>query len=410
MPSANPLRVGYVVKRYPVFSETFIVSEILAHEAAGLDVEIFALYPPNDTHFQDIIAQVRAPVHYIPREGIKAADLWTVFEQAGAACPGFWDRLGAAHAADVRDLYQAASLAAMARARGITHLHAHFASVATTVARLAGQLSGLPYTFTAHAKDIFHEDVDPAALRRKLADAAATVTVSDYNLTFLREQFGRDAARVQRIYNGLGLSGFPYRDPGDRPRHIVAVGRLVEKKGFADLVNACAVLAAGGVDFTCEIIGAGALEADLQARIAQHALGGRVVLSGPRPQQEVVAAVQRAAVVPAPCVRGTDGNQDGLPTVLLEAMALGTPVVGTPVTGIPEVVRDGVTGLLVPEHDPPALAAALRRLLDDAALRTQLAGRARRLVETEFDSATNSARLRALFAAIAGRPAHQEAA
>jgi glycosyltransferase involved in cell wall biosynthesis len=392
------MKIGYVLKRYPRYSETFVVNEILAHEAAGLEVEIFALRPPSDTHFQDIISRVRAPVTYLSASGIKAADFWTALGGAAVSSPGLWTALGEAGSEDARDVYQAALLAREARLKGITHLHAHFATASTTVARLAAKFAGIPYTFTAHAKDIFHESVCPEDFRRKLEDAAGVVTVSDYNLRYLRENYGPAAERMRRVYNGLDLQRFTYKAPLHRPSRIVAVGRLVEKKGFADLIGACATLAASGRRFTCEIVGSGELEADLRGRIEQSGAGGIVRLIGPRPQAEVVRLVQEAAAFVAPCVLGEDGNRDGLPTALLEAMALGTPVVSTDVTGIPEVLRDGETGLLVPQRNPAALAGVISRLTRDSTLRIRLADRARRLIETDFNVHANAAHLREIFA------------
>jgi colanic acid/amylovoran biosynthesis glycosyltransferase len=392
------MKIGYVLKRYPRYSETFVVNEILAHEAAGLEVEIFALRPPSDTHFQDIISRVRAPVTYLSASGIKAADFWTALGGAAVSSPGLWTALGEAGSEDARDVYQAALLAREARLKGITHLHAHFATASTTVARLAAKFAGIPYTFTAHAKDIFHESVCPEDFRRKLEDAAGVVTVSDYNLRYLRENYGPAAERMRRVYNGLDLQRFTYKAPLHRPSRIVAVGRLVEKKGFADLIGACATLAASGWRFTCEIVGSGELEADLRGRIEQSGAGGIVRLIGPRPQAEVVRLVQEAAAFVAPCVLEEDGNRDGLPTALLEAMALGTPVVSTDVTGIPEVLRDGETGLLVPQRNPAALAGVISRLTRDSTLRIRLADRARRLIETDFNVHANAAHLREIFA------------
>ena len=386
-----------MVKRYPRYSETFIVNEILAHEAAGVELEIFSLLPPEDGHFQDVISRVRAPVTYLPSKGLKVAEFWSVLEQAGEIFPDGWLSLEAARGEDVRYVYQAVVLAREARLRAISHLHAHFATAATTVARLAARFAGLPYTFTAHAKDIFHESVRPADLRRKLADAAVAVTVSDYNIAYLRESYGPAARHVRRIYNGLDLERFPYRSPRERPLRIVGVGRLVEKKGFVDLIEACAILADEGRRFTCRIVGAGEQEVELRARIAGLGLEDRVELLGPRPQSELVRLVQGAAVLAAPCVVGADGNRDGLPTVLLEAMALGTPCVSTDVTGIPEVIRDRETGLMIPQRDPAALAGSIGRLLEEPDLRVRLADRARRLVEEKFDVNHNAARLREVF-------------
>lgn len=402
MRTETPLRVGYVVKRYPRYSETFIVTEILAHEETGLDIEIFSLYPPVDTHFQDVLARVRAPLTYLPPAEGKFSRFWEALQEAAGHAPGLWSCLESARGEAARTVFQAVLLAGEARRRGIRHLHAHFATEPTSVARLAARFAGLSYSFTAHAKDIFHESVRPEEMERKLADAAFVVTVSDYNVEHLREKYGAAAARVRRIYNGLELERFPYQAPQDRGPGILFVGRLVEKKGLPDLLDACALLSGRGVRFECGIVGGGEVEADLRARIDRLGLGGCVQLLGPRPQGEVIRRIREAAAVAVPCVIGEDGNRDGLPTVLLEAMALGTPCVSTDVTGIPELLRDGETGLLVPQRDPAALAAALERLLSDPSLRVGISSRARAKVENDFDIRRNTALSRALMREAAG--------
>jgi colanic acid/amylovoran biosynthesis glycosyltransferase len=391
-------RVAYVVKRFPRYSETFIVNEILAHEAAGLEIEIFSIRPPNDTHFQDLLSRVRAPVHYLPSEALRAPDLWSAVQRAAEAIPDVWQRLAGAHGNDARDVYQGLLLAREIRIRRISHIHAHFAGLTTSVTRLAALFSGVPFTFTAHAKDIFHEAVSVEDLRRKMTDAAATVTVSDYNVEHLKSVCGSAAERTVRIYNGIDLDRFTFHPPEDRssPLRIVGVGRLVEKKGFADLIRACALLARSR-SVTCEIIGTGELENELRNMIAQHELSSHVRLLGPRPQAEVIEAVRNAAIFAAPCIVGSDGNRDGLPTTLLEAMALGTPCIATDVTAIPEVIRDGVTGILVRQGDVTGLANGLMLLLSVAELRAKLAREARALIEREFNIHANTARLRSLF-------------
>ena len=398
MRSTNPQRVGYVLKMYPRFSETFILNEVLAHEAAELDLEIFSLRPPNDGRFHEALAQVRAPVTYLPSSRPnKVAELWQLLRETKKQAPNFEPMLAEILEEDTRDIYQALLLAREVKSRGLTHLHAHFGSVATTVTRLAARFTGIPYTFTAHAKDIYHESVRPADLQRKLTDAAAVVTVSKYNLAYLKQHYDLPEDNVHCIYNGLDLDQFPYISPDARPPKIVAVGRLVEKKGFTHLIDACKLLADQGRDFQAEIIGAGLLEANLRAQIDQLDVADQVTLIGPRPQGEVRRHVQQAAVFAAPCVIAQDGNRDGLPTVLLEAMALGTPCISTDVTGIPEVLRTGVTGLSVPQRDAEALAEALAFLLDDGALRVQVAMAARWLIETQFDVHHNAAKIRDLF-------------
>jgi glycosyltransferase involved in cell wall biosynthesis len=274
--------------------------------------------------------------------------------------------------------------------------------------RLAAGFLDLPYSFTAHAKDIFCSSVNQDELRRNLGGAAAVVTVSDYNLEHLRRTFGPAAARVRRIYNGLDFDQLGALSHQNGSSLIVGVGRLVEKKGFSDLVKACRVLADRGRAFKCVIIGTGSLQPTLQAQIEATRLGESVTLAGSRPRDEVLCYMRRAAVCAAPCVVGNDGDRDGLPTVLLEAMAVGTPCVATDVTGIPEAIQDGETGFIVPQRDPVALAAAIERLLDDRELRAQIARRARCWVERHFDVRRNAAELRDLF--VSARCAHEETA
>ena len=399
MSSLKDLRVGYVVKRYPRYSETFIVNEILQHEEAGLPIEIFALRPVLETHFQDVLASVRAPVTYISDKIFKAASLWTLINAARRGLPDFWPALDELGAMQTEDLIQAIDLALRARQRGVTHFHAHFGTVAATVTRLAARFTRIPYTLTLHAKDIFHVSVDPTLMRKKLGDAARVITVSDYNQRYLAATYDSAAAKVVRLYNGLNLARFAFTVPSRTPREILAVGRLVEKKGFDVLIDACAILRDRGVAFQCRIVGDGAELANLRTRIAQLNLVAMVRLAGPQPHAQLIGIFRDAAVVAAPCVIGADGDRDGLPTVLLEAMALGVPCISTNVTGIPELVRDGDTGLCVSQRDPAALADALQRLLDDADLRADLAIRARRLIEQDFDICRNAAQLREWFAA-----------
>ncbi|WP_281823259.1 glycosyltransferase family 4 protein [Jannaschia rubra] len=395
-------KIGYVLKRYPRFSETFILTEILAHEAAGLEIEIFALRSVEETHFQDMLGEVRAPVTRVPDSFRTPDALWSLICDARDRLPGGWDALATIEGAAGRDVAQAIVVARACHERGVGHLHAHFGTVSTTVARLAARLAGITYSFTAHAKDIYHDYDEPVELERKLRDAATAVTVSDYNVAFLRDRYGDAAGNVVRLYNGLDLDRFTHAPPSERGTEVLAVGRLIEKKGFDVLIEAMGLLRDRGQKATCRIIGAGEQGPALAAQIAEAGLGDVVWLDGPRPQAEVIAALRDAAVFACPCVVGEDGNRDGLPTVLLEAMALGTPCVATDVTGIPELVRDGETGFCVPERDAPALADAIASLLDDPECGKRLSRSARDLIEREFDIRRNTAQLRDIFAAATG--------
>lgn len=396
-PTTQPLYIGYVLKRYPRFSETFVVNEILAHERAGMKADIFALGPVSETHFQDGISQVRAPVTRLDDKQRNTESLWRLLDVAYKTLPDFATKMTEMRHADVHEFAQAIQLALAICERGIQHLHAHFGTRATTVARLAARLSDIGYSFTAHAKDIYYPYKESTGLNLKLRDAAQTVTVSDYNLSYLKEQYGADADKTVRIYNGIDLRKFPYLSPEKRERHILAVGRLVPKKGFSELVDAVQILKQRGVNFHCTLIGDGALRDTLNEKIQQADVVDCMTLTGQQPQPDIIAAMQSAAMVVAPCVVSEEGDRDGLPTVLLESMALGTPVISTRVAGIPELVMDNETGLCVEPHAPQALADAMQRLLDDVPARLRLSQEARRLIEREYDIDRNTALLRAIF-------------
>ena len=391
-------RIGYVCKRYPRFSETFIVNEILAHEAAGQEIEIFSLRPSDETHFQDSLSRVRAGVTRIKDRPKPTGQVWEAMQSAFTRYPQGVTRLLAEPETTFEDVFQALQLAVHVHDRGITLLHAHFATVATTVARLAAMVAGIPYSFTAHAKDIYFDYEETQDLPRKMADAAQVITVSDFNEAHLARTFGLDSSRLTRIYNGLDLERFGWQPPTDGAADILAVGRLVEKKGFHILVEAMLILEERGLTARCAIIGAGEDEPRLRTQIAACGLEDSVRLTGPIPQRDIIGQMRNAAVLACPCVVSRDGNRDGLPTVLVEAMALGLPVVSTDVVGIPELVRDGDTGLCVAEGDPMALADAIERLLGDTTLRQRLSRSARALIEAEFEINRNAARQREIFA------------
>ena len=386
-------RVGYVVKRYPRFSETFIVNEVLAHESAGLHLNIFALRPSVDTHFQNVISEVKASVKFLHQGTVRSPQFWQACHEAAEQFPELWNTLALARHASVADAHQAVQLAGYVHDKKIGHLHAHFATSAATVARLAARIAGISYSVTMHAKDIFHESVEPADLESKIADAKFIITVSDFNKQYLSETYGH-AEKIHRVYNGLDLKLFGFNPDTNRKRKIITVGRLVPKKGLRYLVDACRILADRGVDFECEIIGTGELGKELRSQIESLSLQSYVELSGPQPQNIVREKIASASVFAAPCIVADDGNRDGLPTVITESLALGTPCVSTDVTGIPEIIKHEETGILVPQHNAEELANQLNRLLDDSSLRQSLAKTARQLIEKEFDIQKNVARIR----------------
>jgi len=393
--------VAYILKMYPRFSETFILNEILELEQQGVEVRIFSLKKPDDGRFHADISRVRARVTYAPESPLLAPraffhahrEVWRWDHARYVRL--LWGVLKRRRMGALKRFLQAGYFAPYIRREGIHHAHAHFATSATSVALSLHRLMGLPYSFTAHAKDIYSDSVRTDVLERKLNAARFAVTVSEYNREHLSALHGGE--RVVRIYNGLDLARFaPRATAPEDPPLVLAVGRLVEKKGLDDLIHACAVLRRADTGFRCVIVGKGSEERKLRSLIARLELEDCVTLAGPMSREELLAVYPRASVFVAPCVVGADGNRDGLPTVLIEAMALGVPVVSTPVTGIPELVDHKRTGLLVPERDPEALASAIQSLLDDPVCARALALAGRGTVEQRFDLSQNVAELRTL--------------
>ncbi len=408
-PSADArsgLRVGYVLKKYPRLSETFILDEILALEAAGAHVSIFSLRLPDDGRFHHELARVAAPVRYLPAFGSSSA--LSAFRTLSELGPGgtfrleralrFVDRLPEGVRTPL--LVQALHLADAARAERVDHLHAHFMTVAAHATYLAHLLTGIPFTVTSHAKDIYRDGVDPGVYSEVAAAARALVTVCGANRSYIREKLlTSPGPRVEVVYNGIPLEDIrPNGAPRD-PRLLLAVGRLVEKKGYHILLQACRLLLDRGIDFRCVIVGDGDQRPRLEADRARLGLEDHVHMGGSVPRAAILERMARARVLVAPCVTGTDGNRDALPTVALEALALGLPVVSTPVGGIPEIFDHEGQGLFVPEGDPVALAAALERLLGDGALWTRLSRSGRERAESRFDRRKNLPRLLELFSA-----------
>lgn len=401
----STLRVGYIVKMFPRLSETFILNEILELERRGVEVTIFSLRKPNEGRFHPQLSDLKAQVHYLDEFDLKRWAVWLGREWSHLEpfAAALWSQiqaaLAASDAARIDLTWQAAWVAAKAQALGLDHLHAHFASLPSTVACFAHRISGIPFTFTAHAKDIFVYDLDEHYLRDKLHTAAAVVTVTEFNRRFLEEQVPTLAkGRVQVIHNGIDLDIFRPKNGVKRdPNLILAVGRLVPKKGFHILLEALAQLAKCGSDFRAVIVGEGS---ELEALVAQRDLLGltaRVEFAGARNRDEVKDLMHRAAVMCLPCTVGPDNNQDALPTVLLEALAAGLPIVSTTVSGIPEIVDSDVDGILVPADDAAELSRQLGRLLGSDELRAQFAKRGRLKAEEKFDIHGSVEKLAGLF-------------
>ncbi len=414
-------RIAYVVKRFPRLSETFIINELAALRRAGIGVEVFSLKPPEPQQQTELLASLDVPVWYLPqRSQLGRLSLeyrnYRQEERSGSSLAHEVEGVAVSPYPGKKPIQamtlqlQAAVLGVLTQSRGFDHLHAHFASDAATVAMLASRQNGLSFSFTAHAKDIYHSYSDPEQdrvfLRRKLLEARFVVTVSDYNRRYLLE-LSQGRAEVHRIYNGVDLQRLSPPAAPRKQRLIVAVGRLVEKKGFRYLVEACGRLARQGQPFECVLIGEGPERAALEKAIAAYGIEDRVRLLGALPQQAVLQWIRRATVFVLPCVISQSGDRDGLPTVLLESLALATPAVSTPVAGIPEIIEEGVSGWLTPPGNGHALAETLREILSMPEEARRIVGeRARQRAERLFDLHRNVTQLAELFASLAGMEDH----
>ncbi len=394
-------RLAYVLKRFPRISETFVAAELIELERLGEDITVFAVSRPREAFTHGFLGELRAEVRYLPHRPIRQplrvarAVARTILRDRGRWVGAAAEGLRRPSLSAWRLVLQATVLRDEMRSAAIDHAHAHFATSAADLAHLCHRMGGPTYSVTAHAKDIYHEDVRADDLRRKLGDARFVATVSEGNRTYLNGILtGYDG--VQVVPNSVDLrrlDGSEERKP--EPGLVISVARLVEKKGLPDLVEAAGVLAARGVSVCVEIAGDGPLRARLTARAAE--VGADVVFHGSLPHEQVRELFERASAFCLPCVVASTGDRDGLPTSVLEAMALGVPVVTTGVNGLEETVIDGVTGLIVPEHDPPALADALARLLGDPELAAHLADAGRKHVEQGFTLERSAGILRSLF-------------
>jgi colanic acid/amylovoran biosynthesis glycosyltransferase len=399
----RPPRLLYIVSLFPCWSETFIVREIAALLAAGADVRILSLKAPSENLVHPEAEQLLPRVQYPLSAGPAALRRAAALVAHPRALSSLALALGRALARHPIEL--AKSLEAVARAVEQLDwvrefdpdvIHAHWASYPSTAALALGRLVGKPFGFTCHAHDIFVHD---HLLREKLESAAVPVTISRCNVAWLAEQVtARARDRLTVIHCGVDLPSLFFQDDGRDEDLIVTVGRLDPIKGFDVLIDALAELERQGRRFRCQVIGEGPLRGELQAHIDRQRLSEFVALVGALSQTEVRAALRTATIFTLPSVIAPSGDRDGIPVSLMEAMAAGAPVVSTRVSGIPELIEDEREGLLVSPRNSRALAEALARLLDDAALRRRLAVGARAKVEREFDAAREANKLLELFA------------
>jgi glycosyltransferase involved in cell wall biosynthesis len=388
------------MSRFPKLTETFVLYEMLAVEEQGVDVALYPLLRQREpvvhhdavalcerAHFQpflsgpilqsQLIFLRRSPRTYL-------STLWGLLR-------GTWGSLNF-FAGAIGIFPKVAHAARLMAAEGVDHVHCHFSNHPAAAGFVIHRLTGIPFSFTAHGFDLH---VDRRMLCAKVAEAAFVVPVSEYNKELIVEECGESARKKLAVLHcGVDTKFFkPAEVAVEGPLSILCVGKLHEVKGQAYLVEACRLLAEAGVDLVCNFVGDGPDRRALTQRIADTALEGHVSILGERDRVQIAALLNTAHVLAVPSVPTSSGKREGIPVVLMEAMSAGVPVVASRLSGIPELVEDGVSGLLVPPGDAPALADAIRRLHDDPSLRRRLAAAGREKVLEDFDVRRNAAEL-----------------
>jgi colanic acid/amylovoran biosynthesis glycosyltransferase len=389
--------LAYLFERFPSFTQTFCYREVVELRRQGISPAIFSVRRPVNEPAQDWDASLVGEVTYLPGDEQLVSEVDRAVRKAKLPQSAAGEIAAWGRKTDFLRLYQAAWLGPRLQALGVRHVHAHFAGLAARTAFWIERFFGIGFTFTGHANDIFAPKPFEISLGKLIGAARAVVTVSDFGVRFLQSKYPEGAAKMRRVYNGIELERFQLADFATTPPAIVSIGRLIEKKGFDDLIEACRLLRERGVDFRCEIIGEGPLEDALREQIAAAGLTNVIALAGPLPQRKVIERLAQAMVFVLPCVAEAGGGMDNLPTVVMEAMAAGLPVVSTAVGGVPEMVQEGATGFLVPERQPLALAEALGRLLADPELARSLGAAGYERAAQLFAIEKSAQALRALF-------------
>jgi glycosyltransferase involved in cell wall biosynthesis len=427
-------QIGYILKGYPRTSETFITNEIRLLEKMGMNLAIFSVKKLAAQKNHAMVRDIKAPVDYLPQAAPLSESRFSQWLIANVP------KFSAGHKrlfksrplpylrtlieclimsiqyrnglfelpreVFVKEFLQAGYIANAAMESGqIHHFHAHFCHGSTTIAMFASRMSGIPFSFTAHAKDIYLKELNPGKLlQKKMRKAEFLVTCTGANEEHLK-RIAPEGTKIHRIYHGLDTQlfsdierGSVAAGKGDIPV-VLSVGRLVEKKGFDYLIKACALLKEKGHKFRCQIVGGG--DDDYTQKLVQliHELNlsETIHLHGAVTQEELRDIYKQATVFALPCLVVDNGDRDGIPNVLVEAMSMQVPVISTDISGIPELIDNEVNGLLVPEKNAPAMAEALEKLLTNSVLRQQLSAAGRDRVCKDFDSQVTTLDLKDLF-------------
>jgi colanic acid/amylovoran biosynthesis glycosyltransferase len=390
------MRIVYVVDEFPSVSETFVLGEVRELLRRGEDVTVVSRRRPDGRQpVHEGSEEALAATEYIPRSVFGAA-IALLVRRPLKSVPALWWCIRAAMRE--RGAHRLFAEAAYALARGgpVDHVHAHFAHGSASLALILARVSECRFSFTAHGYDVLVAS-RPVMLRRKVQEAAEVVTPAEFMRRRVRGVVRTaDGEKIVVIRNGIDLRSFMRLHTPASPPLLLAVARLVEKKGLDTAIRASSLLAERGIQVRLDIVGEGPLRPKLEHLVAKVGFDA-VRLLGAQRHETVQAALSSASVFVLPCQIAPNGDCDALPVALVEALAAGVPVVTTAVGGIPELIEDGVSGIIVEPGDPAAVAAAVERLLTDSELRERIISGGREAVRP-YELAATVNRLRELFA------------
>ena len=387
-------RLGYLFERFPAFTQTFCARELAELYRQGATPPVFSIRRPAEDRPLNIPLE-KIHVYYLP--DTNSLDFKIRTKLISPRFRPLWAGSG-----DLRDkgrYREALYLGPKLKKARVSHVHVHFAGLASRTAWWIKRLFGITYSFTGHANDIFCPKPDQrVTLGDLVGEASFIVAVSDFGANWLRRGFPKAADKVYKVYNGLDLSTFRPSIPRSEPVRLLSVGRLIEKKGFAFLVEACRLLSSSGLNFICEIVGEGPERHRLEELIRAYRLSGQVRLTGSKPQTEIVDLLARSSLFVFPAIHDSSGDSDNLPTVLVEAMASSLPIIATGIAGIPEIVRHNENGILIQEKDSAQLANAIRLLADNRELLEKYGQMSQTIAAEKFALPNTVSQLKSLFA------------
>lgn len=401
---SHPIKVGYIMSRFPKLTETFILNEILAMRKQGVEIEIYPLLRENQkvvhaetlqlvehAHFHPFISIpiIKAHLHYLSNSPVKYFRVLTEVLKGTFGSLNFFVGALGIFPKSVRFAYEMAQ-------SNVQHVHAHFATHPTVAALIVHRLTGIPFSFTAHGSDLHKER---RMLARKVAASRFAVTISDYNRDMMVKESGEvSRAKIKVVHCGVEPEFFQFEPVKQNDIfQILCVASFEEVKGHKYLIQACERLARLGYEFECHFVGEGPLRSTIEKQIDRSECAARVHVHGGKPRNEVLAFLKQADVKVLASVMTANGKREGIPVVLMEAMACGVPVISSRISGIPELVEHGVSGFLVAPRNVEAISKALERLIQDTQLRHSLSKKARAKIEAEFNLHKNARELRCLF-------------